>query len=366
MTDLSQYKRLVIKVGSALLVDQGALKRSWLTRLCGDISDLKAKGVEVVIVSSGAIALGCTVLGMDRGKVSLAQKQACAATGQSVLIRAYDDALAAFGHRSAQTLLTLDDTEDRRRWLNARATLQTLLELDIVPIVNENDTVATEEIRYGDNDRLAARTAQMIGADLLILLSDIDGLYTEDPRHSDTAYHIPTVNDVTDDIISMGGKANLDQGVGTGGMVTKLLAAKICMSAGCDMIICDGQTDGALKNLQGGARHTRFIAQTDPKGARAQWIATSLAPAGHIVIDTGAEKALRSGRSLLAVGITSLSGDFGKGETLTVSLETGCEIARGLSSYDSRDLRLICGLRSEQIHHPNGPVVIHRDNMVML
>jgi glutamate 5-kinase len=363
---LSAYNRIVIKVGSALLVNNGALRRAWLTRLCGDIADLKANGADVIIVSSGAVALGCDVLTMDRSSLSLAQKQACAAVGQSVLTRAYDDALAAFGHQSAQALLTLDDTENRRRWLNARATLGTLLDLGIVPVVNENDTVATAEIRYGDNDRLAARTAQMIGADLLILLSDVDGLYTADPRTSQSAQHIPNVAQIDDAIMAMGGDANTETGVGTGGMATKLLAAKICLNAGCDMIICDGRKDGALKKLSGGANHTLFKAGNDPKSARSQWIANSLAPSGQLIIDSGAEAALDKGKSLLAAGLVSIAGRFGKGDTVAIIGHKRREMARGLSSYDSHDLAPLCGLRSDQINHPNGPVVIHSDNLVIL
>ncbi|MGJ8559412.1 MAG: glutamate 5-kinase [Litorimonas sp.] len=363
---LSAYNRIVIKVGSALLVENGTLRRSWLIRLCGDIAALKANGLDVTIVSSGAVALGCDALGMDRASLSLAQKQACAAVGQSALTRAYDDALATFNLQSAQALLTLDDTENRRRWLNARATLGTLLKLGVVPIVNENDTVATEEIRYGDNDRLAARTAQMIGADLLILLSDVDGLYSEDPRKSSTARHIPEVRRIDDTTLLMGGDANSNSGVGTGGMATKLLAAKICLNAGCDMIICDGQADGALTDLQSGANHTIFKAGNDPKSARSQWIANSLAPSGWLIIDAGAEAALRLGKSLLAAGLASVSGRFGKGDTVSIVGDAGHEIARGLSSYDSHDLVPLCGLRSEQIDHPNGSVVVHRDNLVML
>lgn len=364
--NLSAYNRIVIKVGSALLVEDGALRQSWLTRLCGDIADLKNQGSDVTIVSSGAVALGCEALDMDRASLSLAQKQACAAVGQSVLTRAYDDALAAFGYQSAQALLTLDDTENRRRWLNARATLGTLLNLGVVPVVNENDTVTTAEIRYGDNDRLAARTAQMIGADLLILLSDVDGLYSEDPRKSSTAEHIPDVTHIDDTILAMGGDANSDSGVGSGGMATKLLAAKICLNAGCDMVICDGQIDGALKNLHDGATHTLFKAGNDPKSARSQWIANSLSPSGQLIIDAGAEAALRKGKSLLAAGITSVSGRFGKGDTVEIIGNGDREIARGLSSYDSHDLNSLCGLRSDQIDHPTGSVVIHRDNLVML
>lgn len=364
--NLSAYNRIVIKVGSALLVADGALRRTWLLRLCGDIAELKANGSDVTLVSSGAVALGCNALGMDRASLSLAQKQACAAVGQSVLTRAYDDALAGFGHQSAQALLTLDDTENRRRWLNARATLGTLLGLGVVPVVNENDTVATAEIRYGDNDRLAARTAQMIGADLLILLSDVDGLYSEDPHKSAAAQHIPVVELIDDTILAMGGDANFESGVGSGGMATKLLAAKICLNAGCDMIICDGRNDGALTRLREGANHTIFKASNDPKSARSQWIANSLSPSGQLTIDAGAEAALRRGKSLLAAGLTSTSGRFGKGDTIGIIGAAGLEIARGLSSYDSHDLASVSGLRSDQIDHPNGSVIVHRDNLVML
>ena len=366
MRDLTSYKRVVVKVGSALLIEEGALRRAWLTRLCGNIADLKAAGTDVIIVSSGAVALGAKSLEMDRSKLTLAQKQACAAVGQSALTHAYDDALAAFGLRSAQALLTIDDTETRRRWLNARATLETLIDLGVVPIVNENDTVATEEIRYGDNDRLAARTAQMIGADLLILLSDVDGLYTNDPRKTADAQHIPEVEQITNDIFAMGGEANAASGVVSGGMATKLMAAKICVSAGCDMIICDGHAEGPLQRLQDGAKHTLFKSSQSPKSARAQWIASSLSTSGRLVIDPGAEAALQNGRSLLAVGLSSITGEFGKGDTVGILNQAGQELARGLSAYDSRDLKGICGLRSEEITHPAGPVVIHRDNLVLL
>ncbi|MEM7729458.1 MAG: glutamate 5-kinase [Pseudomonadota bacterium] len=364
--DLSGYKRIVVKVGSALLVENGVLRRSWLTRLCGEIADLKADSADVVLVSSGAVALGCPVLGLDRSGLSLAQKQAAAAAGQSRLTRAYDDALGAFDLRSAQALLTLDDTEDRRRWLNARAALGTLVDAGVVLVVNENDTVATAELRYGDNDRLAARTAQMIGADLLVLLSDIDGLYTADPRSNPDAEHIRRVERLTDDILAMGGEANLSRGVGSGGMATKLLAARICMDSGCDMVVCDGQPDNPLSRLAKGTRHTLFKSSADPDSAKAQWIRSSLAPSGQLVIDDGAEHALRGGKSLLAAGLVSCSGRFFKGDTVRVATQSGKDVAHGLSAYDSHDLPDLCGLRSEEIDHPYGPVVIHRDNLVLL
>ncbi|MGB3456825.1 MAG: glutamate 5-kinase, partial [Litorimonas sp.] len=363
---LADYKRIVVKVGSALLVGDGTLRRSWLTRLCSDIADLKARGVDVVLVSSGAVALGCPRLGFDRRSLTLAQKQACAAAGQSRLTRAYDDALGAFELRSAQALLTLDDTEDRRRWLNARAALRTLLDAGVVAVINENDTVATDELRYGDNDRLAARTAQLIGADLLVLLSDVDGLYTADPRKDGTARHIPVVEQLDAATLAMGGEANERSGVGSGGMATKLLAARICMDSGCYMIICDGRADNALGRLSDGVRHTLFRSQADPDNARVQWIRGSLAPSGRFVIDPGAEDALRQGRSLLAAGLVSVEGDYAKGDTVRVVSQDGRDIAQGLSAYDSHDLPELCGLRSDAITHPYGPVVIHRDNMVIL
>lgn len=365
MSQLSGYDRIIIKVGSALLVENGQLRNDWLSSLCADISALKARGSDILIVSSGAIALGRQVLDLPDGRLSLPQKQACAAAGQSILTRAYDDALSAHSHRSAQALLTLDDTENRRKWLNARATLGTLLSLDIVPVVNENDTVATQEIRYGDNDRLAARTAQMVGADLLILLSDIDGLYTTDPRIDPAASHIARVETLDEDIMAMGGPANVQTGLGTGGMATKLLAAKIAVSAGCDMIICDGRAAGALAKLDTGAPHTLFKAMQNPKGARAQWISGSLSSVGTLRIDDGAVAALRSGRSLLAVGLTKATGPFSKGDTVRIESPDGTEIARGLTAYDDRDLISICGLTSDQIDHPSGAVIVHRDNLVL-
>ncbi|MEM9601013.1 MAG: glutamate 5-kinase [Pseudomonadota bacterium] len=365
MTALSGYDRIIVKVGSALLVQDGKLRNEWLNRLCHDIATLKAKNIDVLIVSSGAIALGRQVLNMGSGSLTLPQKQACAAAGQSGLTRAYDLALSAYGLQSAQALLTLDDTENRRKWLNARATIGTLLSLDVIPIINENDTVATAEIRYGDNDRLAARTAQMVEADLLILLSDIDGLYTADPRLDTTAQHVPVVEKLSNEITAMGGPPNIQTGLGSGGMATKLMAARIAMNAGCDMIICDGRPEGALGALGNGTRHTLFKASENPGRARAQWISGSLSPAGKLHIDQGAASALKNGRSLLAVGLTSVSGSFGKGDTVSILDPHGGEIARGLCSYDSRDIESLCGLTTEQIDHPSGAVVVHRDNLVL-
>ena len=357
---LDDRQRIVVKIGSSLLVSEaGELREDWLDDLVDDISNIEA---DVLIVSSGAIALGRKRLGLT-GKLTLAQKQAAASAGQSRLTQGYELAFQRYKRPCAQALLTLDDTENRRRWLNARQTLETLLGLGAVPIINENDTVATDEIRYGDNDRLAARTAQMVGADLLVLLSDIDGLYTADPRVSEDAQHIGVVEELTQDILAMGGKAG--SSVGTGGMATKLLAAKIAVEAGCDMIVCDGCKEGALGALARGGKHTLFRAKTDPKRARAQWIAGSLSPTGTLTIDAGAAHALQEGKSLLAAGLTQVEGTFAKGDTVSIHAG-GAEVARGLSAYDSHELGPICGLRSDAITHPQGSVVVHRDNMVML
>ena len=365
----SDAQTIVIKIGSAILVDgeTHALRGDWLEALADDLSKLNSK--RIVLVSSGAIALGRQKLSMLDTPLSLPQKQACAAAGQSSLTRAYDDALGNCGIVTAQALLTLHDTENRRRWLNARSTLNTLLGLSAVPIINENDTVATDEIRYGDNDRLAARTAQMIGADLLILLSDIDGLYTADPRRNAAAKHLPIVTDLSEEIMAMGGAPNASAGVGSGGMVTKLAAAQIATQAGCDMIICDGRDVGALGALGTGAKHTRFKAKSNPRKARAQWIGGTLKPSGSLHVDAGAAKALKAGSSLLPAGITSVSGDFQKGDAVSV-MSNGVEIARGLVAYDLSEADRIKGLKSSEtaavLGYENGAALIHRDNLVML
>ncbi|CAM3874894.1 glutamate 5-kinase [Litorimonas haliclonae] len=369
---LGTYKRLVVKIGSALLVETEthALRQDWLTDLCSEIASRHKNGLETLIVSSGAVALGRARLGLIGKPLSLPEKQACAAAGQSHLTQAYDQALAQFGLHAAQALLTLTDTEDRRHWLNARSTLETLLSLNTVPVINENDTVATDEIRYGDNDRLAARTAQMVGADGLLLLSDIDGLYTSDPRVDKSAKHIPQIDSVTPEILAMGAGANTDRAVGTGGMATKLAAAQIATQAGCEMIIMDGRAPAPFSRLEGGERSTLFLAATNPKNARAQWIIGSLKPKGSLQIDSGAVKALNSGKSLLAAGVTSLKGNFQKGEAIGIYDTSGVEVARGLSSYDSQDIQKIMGHQSDRIEgtlgYTNGPALIHRDNLVMI
>lgn len=366
---LDAAKTIVIKIGSAILVDSQthALREDWLEALASDLSGLSEK--RIVLVSSGAIALGRERLSLSNPKLTLAEKQACAAAGQSSLTRAYDDALGRRGMMTAQALLTLNDTEHRRRWLNARSTLETLLGLGVVPIINENDTVATDEIRYGDNDRLAARTAQMIGADLLILLSDIDGLYTADPRNDPAAEHLPVVTELTDHIMSMGGAPNARAGVGSGGMATKLAAAQIATQAGCNMIICDGRNAGAVSALKNGAKHTLFKAKENPRKARAQWIGGTLKPSGIISVDEGAVKALKGGSSLLPAGVVSISGKFGKGDAVSIKLGDS-EIARGLVAYDLDQAKKIAGLKSDLIGdilgYDNGAALVHRDNLVML
>ena len=365
----SDVQTIVVKIGSAILVDgqTQALREDWLAALASNLAALKDK--RIILVSSGAIALGRQRLNLTRATLSLSEKQACAAAGQSSLTRAYDDALGQHSITTAQALLTLNDTEHRRRWLNARSTLDTLLGLGAVPIINENDTVATDEIRYGDNDRLAARTAQMVGADLLILLSDIDGLYTADPRTDSAAKHIPLIETLTEDIIAMGGAPNASAGVGTGGMATKLAAAQIATQAGCDMIICDGRSVGALASLNTGAKHSRFKAQSNPRKARAQWIGGTLKPSGGLHIDAGAMAALKNGSSLLPAGVTRVSGRFEKGDAVSV-FANDVEIARGLVAYDLHEADRIKGLKSAEISdelgYEHGAAIIHRDNLVML
>jgi len=371
MANIAKYHRLIIKIGSAILVNAqtGQLRQDWLDALSRDIAALHQSGTQIILVSSGAIALGRQRLSLPHS-LSLAQKQASAAAGQSLLTQAYERALGTQNIIAAQALLTLTDTENRRHWLNARTALDTLLGLGAVPIINENDTVATDEIRYGDNDRLAARTAQMLGADGLILLSDIDGLYTADPRMDETAQHISYIDDLTDEVMAMGTGANKTAAIGTGGMATKLAAAKIATRAGCDMIICDGRDIGSLAALQSGAKHTYFKAADNPKNARAQWIAGSLKPMGQLYLDDGACKALRSGKSLLAAGVTHLTGSFSKGDAVSLMDTHGAEIARGLVAYGHIDAAQIIGINSADIAavlgYDNGTALIHRDNLVML
>ncbi|RZJ74523.1 MAG: glutamate 5-kinase, partial [Brevundimonas sp.] len=305
MNALTAARTVVVKVGSALLIDPttGSANRAWLTAFAADVARLRARGQNVLVVSSGAVGLGRQRLNLGKGRLELPQKQAAAAAGQSLLMHAWELAFDPYGLIAAQVLLTRDDTEVRRRWLNARATMDTLLGLGVIPVVNENDTVVTEEIRYGDNDRLAARVAQMIGADLLVLLSDIDGLYTADPRKNSSARHLPVVGELTTEIEAMGGSANAAAGVGTGGMATKIAAARIAGSAGCATLITLGARPEPLRAVEDGARATLFTAPSTPSAAYKQWIAGSLAPQGTLIVDTGAARALTSGKSLLPAGL---------------------------------------------------------------
>lgn len=370
MTDLKTARLIVVKVGSALLVDSdtGAVDRAWLTAFATDAARLKARGQKLLVVSSGAGALGRRRLGLKRKSLTLAEKQAAAAAGQSLLMRAWEEALEPMGMPAAQILLTPDDTEVRNRFLNARATLATLLDLGVVPVVNENDTVATEELRYGDNDRLAARVAQMIGADLLVLLSDIDGLYTADPRRDASARHLPLVEDLTPEIEAMAGGANADKGVGTGGMATKIAAVKIASQAGCATLITLGMRPAPLKAVEDGERATLFQPHTTPAAAYKAWIAGSLSPQGALVVDEGAANALKSGKSLLAAGIKRIEGRFDKGDAVLVRDLAGEEIGRGLARYDAEEAQKILGRRSDAIEailgFAAGPV-IHADDLAL-
>jgi glutamate 5-kinase len=366
---LDTAKRLVIKIGSALLVDDasGELHRAWLDALADDVQMLMARGQEVVIVTSGAIAIGRGPLGMRGKKLRLEEKQAAAATGQMRLTQAYQNALDRHGITVAQILVTIDDTEDRRRFLNARNTLDTLLKLKAVPVINENDTVATAEIRFGDNDRLAARVAQMIGADACVLLSDIDGLYTADPRANPDAKHIAEVADITPEIEAMAGVAVT--GYGSGGMVTKIMAAKICVGAGCRMAIAPGKPIHALKMLAEGGRCTWFLAKAEPRAAYKQWIAGAVMPSGTIVVDDGAMRALQGGKSLLPAGVIAVDGAFERGDAVSVRAKDGRLLAKGLSAYSSTDIGAIKGHKSDDIETVLGyrgrAEVIHRDDLVV-
>ncbi|WP_200880318.1 MULTISPECIES: glutamate 5-kinase [Thalassobacter] len=364
---LTHARRFVVKIGSALLVDTqtGTVKTDWLTGLALDVADARARGQEVVIVSSGSIALGRRVLGLPEGELSLEQSQAAAAVGQIQLARAYEQVLAPHGITTAQVLLTLEDSANRRRYLNSRATFATLLGLGVVPIVNENDTIATDEIRFGDNDRLAAQVAVMSGADQLVLLSDVDGLYTANPMIDDTAEHLPLVQAITPEIAAMAGEGV--SGLSKGGMVTKLMAARTATDAGCAMAITLGASDRPLRGLTSDARATWFTAAQDPQTARKRWIG-AMKPRGTLAVDAGAAKALARGKSLLPAGVKWVGGKFGRGEPVTIEGPDGMSIGKGLTRYTSEEARLICGAQSgdiaELLGYPARSALIHRDDMV--
>jgi glutamate 5-kinase len=366
---LLSARRLVVKIGSALLVDEetGAIRRDWLDALGDDVAECRQRGQEVLIVTSGAIAVGRRHLGLDSGKLRLEEKQAAAATGQIQLAHAYQETLARHRITVAQILLTLDDTEERRRHLNARSTISALLRLDTVPVINENDTVATSEIRFGDNDRLAARVAAMISADALILLSDIDGLYSADPRRAPDARFIPEIPEITAEIEAMAGEA--PPGYSSGGMVTKLAAARVAVGAGCRMAIANGRRLNPLKAIAEGAACSWFLPAATPLTARKRWIAGALKPIGALVVDAGALKALMGGRSLLPAGVTSVEGEFERGDAVRVLSPGGREVARGLTAYSAADARRIMRHKSGEIEALLGyrgrDEMIHRDDLVL-
>lgn len=365
---LTNFRRLVVKVGSSLLVDDnGHLNRAWLATLADDIAGLQRQGHEILIVSSGAIAIGSTVLGINKRRARLEDLQAAAAAGQVQLVHAYQEALGGHDISAAQVLLTPDDTENRRRFLNARGTLARLLERSVVPIINENDTVATDEIRYGDNDRLAARVAQLVMADALVLLSDVDGFYTADPGKNANAEHIPEVTRITGELQAMAGETRSD--VGSGGMATKVQAARIATHAGCSTIVSSGHVLHPLQALSAGGRCTVFRAEGTPAAARKQWLAGALEVRGEIGIDAGAASALGSGKSLLPVGVVSVSGDFRRGDVVSISGPDGRELGRGLAEYSRDEATLIRGCQSEQIEEQLGyrgrSVMVHRDELVL-
>ena len=368
---LTQARRVVLKIGSALLVaEDGEIRRAWLDRLVDDIARTQRRGQELIVVTSGAIAIGRRHLGLRGRALRLEEKQAAAATGQIRLAHAYQESLARHGITVAQILLTPDDTESRRRHLNARATFAQLLALGAVPVVNENDTIATAEIRFGDNDRLAARVAQMVSADMLVLLSDIDGLYSADPRIDPSARHIPLVREIGPEIAAMAGAA--PPGYSSGGMVTKLAAARIAMPAGCAMLIAEGDPRGGhapLAAIEAGGRATLFLPAAEPRSARKAWIAGAVNPAGVLVVDDGAARALRGGKSLLPAGVVAVEGAFERGDCVAVRTRAGVEAGRGLSAYASADIRLIAGHKSSEIATILGyrgrDEIIHRDDLVV-
>jgi glutamate 5-kinase len=367
---LANARRVVVKIGSALFVDQqtGALDRAWLEGVCADVADLRRAGKDVVIVSSGAVALGRRELKLEPGRLKLEESQAAAAAGQIVLAHAYQEILRGFGITAAQVLLTIDDSERRRRYLNARKTLLTLLGLGAVPVINENDTVATQELRYGDNDRLAARVAQMVSAECLVLLSDVDGLYTADPRADQSARYVHEVTELTREFYDMAGGPGSSHG--SGGMRTKLEAARIAVGAGCRMAIATGRVPRPVNVLLGGGKATWFLPSATPGAARKQWIGGTLQPRGTVRVDAGAERALAAGRSLLPAGVTSVDGAFERGDAVSVCAADGHEFARGLSAYDADEARAIAGRHSSVIADVLGYVgrdeMIHRDDLVLL
>jgi glutamate 5-kinase len=365
----SNAKLLVVKIGSSLLVDgiTGTLKAEWLGSLSDDIAALRQSGKEVIVVSSGAIALGRNVLKLPKGALKLEDSQAAAAVGQIALAHAYEDAFRARGIVAAQVLLTLGDTEERKRYLNARNTIATLLNLGAAPVVNENDTVATSEIRYGDNDRLAARVASMMSADCLVLLSDVDGFYTAPPGSRPDAKRLDEVHDITPEVEAMAGDVGSE--LSKGGMVTKIEAAKIAVGGGTHMVIASGRVFHPLDALGAGGTCTWFLAHSDPVTARKRWIAGTLEPKGAVMVDRGAAEALQRGKSLLPAGVTKVEGSFERGDAVVIRSGEGAELGRGLAAYDHQEAGRIIGRQSSELAEILGyrgdPELIHRDDMVL-
>ncbi len=365
----AEARRIVVKIGSALLTDRatGRIKSAWLNSLLDDVAELAKAGKEIVLVSSGSIALGRHALKLPKGPLELEQSQAAAAVGQISLAHAYQELAAARGLTAAQVLLTLGDTEERQRYLNARNTIEVLLALKAIPVVNENDTVATAEIRYGDNDRLSARVASMVSADCLVLLSDIDGLYTAPPNDDPSATHIPLVTEITPEIEAMAGDAGTE--LSKGGMKTKITAGKIALAAGTDMVITSGKIYHPLRAISEGARVTWFIAKSDPVTAKKRWISGQLVPNGQIFLDAGAEKALLTGKSLLPAGVTRIDGAFDRGDAVIIRSADGRELGRGLVAYAADEARRIMGKRSGEIAailgYEGRDTLIHRDDMAL-
>jgi glutamate 5-kinase len=365
---LDRYTRIVIKIGSSLLVDRASgLKRDWLASIAADIATLASHGAQILVVSSGAIALGRSILNRPAGTLKLEESQAAAACGQIALARAWSEALAGHDLHAGQILLTLGDTEERRRYLNARATITTLLKLGAIPVINENDTVATTEIRYGDNDRLAARVASMMSADLLILLSDVDGLYTAPPERDPDAEFIKRVPRITREIEAMAGSAGSE--LSRGGMVTKIEAGKIATGSGTAMVIASGRELNPVATLDSSGHGTWFEPAGNPVTARKKWISGQLGTAGAIHVDAGAARALQAGKSLLPAGITRVEGSFARGDIVIVRDHDTAEIARGIVAYDMADAARIAGCKSHRIAEILGyegrSEMIHRDDLVL-
>ncbi len=365
--DIRSARRLVVKIGSALLVDrQTGLKQAWLKALALDVAEAKGRGADVVLVSSGSIALGRKVLGLPDGALTLEQSQAAAAVGQIQLARAYEEVLAPHGIITGQILVTLEDTEDRRRYLNSRATMETLLGLGVVPIVNENDTVATDEIRFGDNDRLAAQIAVTVGADQLVLLSDVDGFYSANPKEDPDAQRFDLVEKITPEIEAMAGDPI--SGMSKGGMKTKVLAAKTAVAGGCAMAIMEGSVLRPLQALANGAHRTWFVAHTDPQAARKRWI-NAMKPRGELRLDAGAVKAMALGKSLLPAGVVAVTGNFGRGDPVAIVSPDGVILGKGLVRYTAVEAKAIAGHRSGEIEailgYQGRAALVHRDDMVI-